>query len=790
MDESKNGKIQHLFSDKNNKVIVLTIFALTIITTLAYSPILFNWFVGDDFVHLIWLKKAMVNPELILRNFYHNWLDVQTTSFYRPLISVFMSLDYSIWKVNGLGFHITNLFFHIVATISIFLFASGIFQDAFPKDKNEKNRFLESTIYAFCAAAIFGLYPLHSEAVAWITGRVDVIVTAFICLSLLAYRHYRINHKDLKFMGLALLSMTLALTSKEMAITLPFIFFAYSFFLEDKPEKNNLLKNLILCTKAVIPFFVLLAIYFLVRYFSLGTILGGYDNSFMPTVSIRHYVETWIHGLRMFLIPLNREIIPSSNPITYLWIITLLSTLGLYVFNLFTQPVSRKLSGFLLVFLVFAFLPVYKLFAIANDLQGSRLGHVASVAFALLVSISFIYNKKDDPKAKRVFAGLVAASYTILCFSGLWINNTNWRSAGQEANAIRDGLKQIYKPIKGDPQVLLINLPDNIKGAYVARNALDGMTKSPQFPRDIKNCLMVNPLEPVVPFGFLKDSLRKERDKVSVFNWASQSKSFGKISIPKSSYPIEKQWIDKDLKTICPSLEEYRELLLLRGNKESSIVLPSTPCFDMELLSITITDFRFSSKAPQAILYYTNSLNKERSNQKSIVRQINPSTTESTITFPLCSRPDWVLGGNSEKLILKLSGVKTAYMVKAELSSKATTMPFVYFDNSGYLGTKGYLHLSQKEESKEIFINGTGVQNTKGTMLVSLKANKFFKELNADSPESDFLFRVMANRTSTIKLERKMFPSVGIYELRPWCINTNNQLFRIAGDHIVVSVDS
>ncbi|MCA9805502.1 MAG: hypothetical protein KC777_26210, partial [Cyanobacteria bacterium HKST-UBA02] len=94
-----------------------------LLTILAYTPVLFDFFTGDDFVHLIWLKDAIHNPELIARNFWSNWLEVPTTRFYRPLISVFMVSDYLIWGANGLGFHITNLVFHLISTISIFFIA-------------------------------------------------------------------------------------------------------------------------------------------------------------------------------------------------------------------------------------------------------------------------------------------------------------------------------------------------------------------------------------------------------------------------------------------------------------------------------------------------------------------------------------------------------------------------------------------------------------------------------------------------------------------------------------------
>jgi len=77
-------------------------------------------------VHLCWLSRTLSEPELVLHNFYANWLDAFGSAFYRPLVSVSLYFDYLIWHNNGLGFHITNLLFHYVSVAFIYLFAQEI----------------------------------------------------------------------------------------------------------------------------------------------------------------------------------------------------------------------------------------------------------------------------------------------------------------------------------------------------------------------------------------------------------------------------------------------------------------------------------------------------------------------------------------------------------------------------------------------------------------------------------------------------------------------------------------
>jgi len=52
--------------------ILITI--LLVASYFAYKSVLFNWFSGDDFVHLCWLTRASTDPQLVLHNFYANWL--------------------------------------------------------------------------------------------------------------------------------------------------------------------------------------------------------------------------------------------------------------------------------------------------------------------------------------------------------------------------------------------------------------------------------------------------------------------------------------------------------------------------------------------------------------------------------------------------------------------------------------------------------------------------------------------------------------------------------------------
>jgi hypothetical protein len=167
---------------KKPSIILMALMALALVLTfVGYMPILFDFFAGDDYVHLIWLKEAVQHPELVWRNFHTSWLDGTTTKFYRPLISVFMVSDYVLWNHSAIGFHLTNLLFHLASTAFIFLIARELAALTLIEEKAKIQEELSRKTYKalpisilyiwpFFSAAVFGLYPLHTETVSWITG--------------------------------------------------------------------------------------------------------------------------------------------------------------------------------------------------------------------------------------------------------------------------------------------------------------------------------------------------------------------------------------------------------------------------------------------------------------------------------------------------------------------------------------------------------------------------------------------------------------------------------------------
>ena len=140
-------------------------------------------------------------------------------------------------------------------------------------------RLTGATWRSVAVAAIFAWHPLRVESVAWISERKDVLCAFFFLLSLLAYVGYAKKRSDsqrvpwltLDF-NVSLLMFALALLSKPMAVTLPFVLLLLDFWPLQRMagaigEKRWTLRGVMAPCLEKWPFFVLTILFCLSTYY-------------------------------------------------------------------------------------------------------------------------------------------------------------------------------------------------------------------------------------------------------------------------------------------------------------------------------------------------------------------------------------------------------------------------------------------------------------------------------------------------------------------------------------------
>lgn len=177
----------------------LTVLLLIIVLTAwAYWPCLWGEFVWDDNSYIAY------NPLLLdVSGLWRIWFEPAATPQYHPLVFSTYWIEYQIWGLSTLGYHLVNVALHVANTVILYVLLRRLRVGG-----------------ALLAAAIFALHPVHVESVAWITERKDVLSAFFYGLTMLCWlRFLRLERERDWWLALGLAACTLL--SKTVLCTLP-----------------------------------------------------------------------------------------------------------------------------------------------------------------------------------------------------------------------------------------------------------------------------------------------------------------------------------------------------------------------------------------------------------------------------------------------------------------------------------------------------------------------------------------------------------------------------------------
>lgn len=472
--------VKKTIANKLNLFVLLLLFTINLII---YFPSINGYFLADDFVHINYLTDVIhKQPFLLLSNFYMNWMQATVTQFYRPLITLTLAVDYWFWGTNAIGFHLSNFCLQVCCTILFYFLVRELFSDL-PET--------QSKVMSTIAAVLFTAYPLHPEAVSWIIGRVDTVATALYLGSFLLFLKYNkaVNH-NLKKQSLLLLASIIcylcSLMAKEIAVTLPLAILLWLCLL-DRTE-DELQNRLLLSIKKTFPYWIILALYLVIRTMALGTFVGGYSGSIGAGLSLNlanRLVDT--SSIAKLLLPFNAELFSPHHFLRSILIVIYALASILLVFRYVNKNhyvIPRQLFLFGILWFVLSIAPTYSVFTITANLQGSRLIYLASAPLCFLLSLIFVPITKAQqlktPQIKTknnlVFTGIsllssILCTVIVICFSFiLYINNLPWRFASEELKALHGCLTDEREKSHFAQEIVLVNIPNTYCGAHMLYN--------------------------------------------------------------------------------------------------------------------------------------------------------------------------------------------------------------------------------------------------------------------------------------------------------------------------------
>ncbi|MBI4778188.1 tetratricopeptide repeat protein [Candidatus Desantisbacteria bacterium] len=381
--------------------------SIVTISILIYINILWNGFVYDDFLLIIENKRIQ------------HWQSLFDSLWYwRPVNTITLMLDYSLWELKPVGYHLTNIVLHALASISVYLLINTI---------------IKNTRLSLIIGLVFAAHPLHTEAVAPITHRQELLSMIFYALSFIFYIRKNISKW---YFPISLIAYILAVFSKEVAaIGFPLMLIVYDLCFNKFTNLSQLIKKNI---KHYIPYGIVLCLFVILHMLMLKNISGTFFSgeniqrvSGHQTGSYFSLIYTTIiafpYYIKLLIFPYNLCLdYTLSTPHSILEPDVILS-LGLFLILISTTILSYRYSRILFFGLSWFFLnwfPVSNLIPLSHFFIAERYMYVPSLGFCLILGMGI-----ERLYAYKKQLSIIMIAIILIVYSGLTIHrNLDYKS--------------------------------------------------------------------------------------------------------------------------------------------------------------------------------------------------------------------------------------------------------------------------------------------------------------------------------------------------------------------------
>jgi tetratricopeptide (TPR) repeat protein len=400
---------------------------------LLYLPTLRSGFIWDDNVFI-------TNPLAVGSTPYAPYFGKGI--YFRPFLQIINTLDFSLWHLNPVGWHVTNICLHAVNTLLVYLLAYKIVGGAIPGvNEGATPGANESATpgvtggaierMALVSALLFALHPIHIESVAWISGRTDILATMFFIPAFLSFMMYEERADALSLVLFGLFYM-FSLFCKENAVALIPVVLAYGIILK-MPKRRIFLSILILSTLTAINFLALRGGHSFQRVIATPGKRGAFFSSVgsgLNADAILEAVKKLVLGagyyVEKIIAPFNLNLLPDvpSNPLYIVFLILPLAVGLVFVSR------RRGVELFLLLWAAATLLPSLAiLFSSMASPIGERYLYLPSVGFVILAAMGL-----GSISNRRIFIILTSAILIVYtAASAVRLNDWQSNSALWEA---------------------------------------------------------------------------------------------------------------------------------------------------------------------------------------------------------------------------------------------------------------------------------------------------------------------------------------------------------------------
>lgn len=375
---------------------------------LVYANSLASAFIWDDYPLI--LKNYLIQDWRYLPRLFNSDLYQATwgkTNYYRPMVSLSFMWDHFLWDRISFGYHLTNVFIHLINAILVF--------SLFKKMTNQ-------ITISFWSSLLFLIHPFNPPVVAYISGRSDSLAMLFILLSFLYYLNYSKQNKLLYYL-LSIISFIFALLSREITVIFPFLILLHIVYFQDKTKDKF---------KFFLPYLLISFVYIVLRFTALNF---AYQPAFFSKLTLFERLinipKLILTYLQILLFPFNlhmEKIISISRSLIEIQSILFFSLLILVIYLTILLHKKNKLISFGLLWFIIALFPVIGLLPL-NILIADHWVYLASLGFFLSLTTAFNLLIKNRQNLILAFVCLIFSFITIY-------RNTDWQDEMRFYNRI------------------------------------------------------------------------------------------------------------------------------------------------------------------------------------------------------------------------------------------------------------------------------------------------------------------------------------------------------------------
>ncbi|MFH0795301.1 MAG: tetratricopeptide repeat protein [bacterium] len=411
--------------------------AVALLAVFCYLTALPNEFAFDDW-DVIYNNELVRQPNLVKIFSSSYWWGGarQVSAEYRPLTIYSFALNYAASGLNPMGYHLINLLLHALTSLALLMVLGTLFGMG---------------PLALWGALLFAVHPVHTEAVANIVGRSELLSALFFFGGLWAALGARQEAQRANRWGLAVvtgIAYLLGLLSKETAVTLPAVVLLSEVYLWRQSKSSgseSSSRRLSLCYPCYALFAVALVAYLGLRWHA----LGGFRPPSMRITDIDNVLVvpktagqwgiyyataikvTGLYFVRLFLpVKLSGDysypqILPVESVADIGVLMTLLFVGALVAVAVIAARRRNFIPAFALLFFFITFAPVSNFFIVIGTIMGERLVYLPSVGVCLLVAWAGVSLIQKNPAWLRRI-GITGAVLVVLLGIRTMVRNLDW----------------------------------------------------------------------------------------------------------------------------------------------------------------------------------------------------------------------------------------------------------------------------------------------------------------------------------------------------------------------------